>query len=236
MPSLWNGNKTMSTIRTIRMRCIRTHEGEVILGGGFWRIVEHNKKSHSFRVSHNKKKHYLCARCTGTYLGISIAILFSLLLILFGIPFFVLGNLAFIIAILMAMPSIVDWSTSKLGFRKTNNYIRLFTGLSLGGGIIIYFWTGWALTVLIATLLLYQATFTLTINTIHLLKKGYSLSEIFAGQKSLAKHIWHNIRKRYSSYDIHDFIEDERALSDEAFCLGLLCCGCCCGACACAFI
>ncbi|MDD3492895.1 MAG: DUF2085 domain-containing protein [Candidatus Thermoplasmatota archaeon] len=217
------------------MKCIKTSDGEIILGEGLWRTIEHNKKSHSIKVNYNNKEHYLCARCTGTYLGISIAILLSLLLTLFSIPFFVSGKNAFIVAWLMAMPSIIDWSTSKVGFRTTNNHVRMCTGIMLGTGIVVYFWTGWHLTVLLATLILYQTSFTITINTIYLMKKGYSLTDIFIGQKNLMKHIWVNIKKRLGSYDLHEFVHDERAVSDE-LCLCLLCGACCCcGCCACAF-
>ena len=47
--------------------------------------------------------------------------------------------LAFLVAWLFVLPSIVDWSTIKLGLRTGNNNIRFFVGFLHGIGVVIYF-------------------------------------------------------------------------------------------------
>ncbi len=104
------------------------------IGEGYWKILEHNKISHSIPVTIKGTTHYLCARCTGKYIGIiSGMFLFFYLNILDYIttsPFQL-----FVLSWLFATPSILDWSTAKLGFWRGDNTMRFITGVFMGIGI-----------------------------------------------------------------------------------------------------
>lgn len=79
-----------------------------------------------------------CARCFGLWTGILIGFFFSA-------PFWlgmIRANnfyLIFAISWLLAFPSIIGWSTVKLGLRQGNNNIRAAAGFLHGIGIITYF-------------------------------------------------------------------------------------------------
>lgn len=78
------------------------------------------------------KKLRLCARCTGIVLGfISLRLGTVLLASSFVLP----ATTGVILAFSFALPSIVDWLTSKLQLRHSNNTVRMLTGIFEGGGI-----------------------------------------------------------------------------------------------------
>ena len=66
---------------------------------------------------------YLCARCTGTFLGYFAAFIS-------GISF-----PSILFSALLGLPALVDWSTQKLCIRESCNLIRILTGFLLGVGI-----------------------------------------------------------------------------------------------------
>ncbi|MBU7028536.1 MAG: DUF2085 domain-containing protein [Theionarchaea archaeon] len=167
-------------------KTIRYEKDDVVIGEGIWRVFEHNKKSHSIQTIWGGKAHYLCARCTGTYIGIALFSVFSIFLLLSGNPFHISGNIAFGCAWLMAIPAVVDWSTSKTNLRSTNNMIRCITGFSLGIGIVIYFWIGWSLTYTVIFLFLNRAFVMLPVGIVYLTREGWSLSDIVRCQKRIA--------------------------------------------------
>ena len=101
------------------------------------RFIEHNP-GHSLNINFLGKNFNPCARCFGTWVGgFSGLLLFSPFL--FGM--YAASNffLAFLVAWLFVLPSIVDWSTIKLGLRTGNNNIRFFVGFLHGIGVVIYF-------------------------------------------------------------------------------------------------
>lgn len=78
------------------------------------------------------KKLRLCARCTGIVLGfVSLRLGTVLLASSFVLP----ATTGVILAFSFALPSIVDWLTSKLQLRHSNNTVRMLTGIFEGGGI-----------------------------------------------------------------------------------------------------
>lgn len=78
-------------------------------------------KGHQFPV---------CARCTGVYLSLAtIPILKYLNLSLFSL---------IVAAIVLIAPMAIDGTTQLLGFRESNNYLRLFTGFIGGMGTLCF--------------------------------------------------------------------------------------------------
>ena len=76
----------------------------------------------------------LCARCSGTVLGFigSKILLDTTFLMTFSIPFYI----GFLVSFLFFLPTIVDWTTQSLGFRQSNNRLRLTSGSLEGIGIV----------------------------------------------------------------------------------------------------
>lgn len=64
----------------------------------------------------------LCARCTGTFLGV------------FTLPIFHLEIItpSLIVILLLSLPAILDGITQLIGWRESNNQLRLITGFLLG--------------------------------------------------------------------------------------------------------
>lgn len=195
-----------------------------------WMLLEHNKRSHSIKIHVRNQTHYLCARCTGTYTGMLIAGGISIFYLLGNIAFPLYGEIAFWSAWLLAFPAIIDWSNSKLGLRATNNKIRVLTGLLLGVGIVVYFWSGWSLMFIILSLLFYKTLIMITVNTKYLLSKGLNLSDIFKYQKIALKNLYILLKDRLRSNPAKGAILDNMgSITIEDDCLACLAClGCCC--------
>lgn len=225
---------------------------DIMIGKGIWKIFEHNKKSHSIKFIWKGKIHYFCARCTGQYLGILLALIFSITFLLFNKPFLISGGLAFVVAWLLALPAIIDWSTSKLSLRYTNNIVRGITGFLLGNGIVIYFWTGFPLLYILVSLLLYKTVTILLVSVIYLMKKGGSLSEIGKQQIKLLKILVLAFLVRFKQTNFYKYVIEDttggisrgvargvgKSLASSVDCGD--CCGECCGGreeycCACCF-
>lgn len=78
----------------------------------------------------------LCARCSGVVLGfITLKILLTILI--FSMSYSILFHIGFPVSLLLALPSIVDWTTQSLGFRQSNNNLRLATGFLEGAGVAL---------------------------------------------------------------------------------------------------
>ncbi|MEK7256227.1 MAG: DUF2085 domain-containing protein [Bacteroidota bacterium] len=92
----------------------------------FWSRTElhltvcHRRPDRSF--FYKGKQFPLCARCTGTVLGF-------LTLPLFG---FQAVKLTLLQVGLLLLPAWIDGMTQALGWRESNNWLRLLTGLLLG--------------------------------------------------------------------------------------------------------
>jgi len=95
----------------------------------FTQYICHRKPERTFKI----KNHYfpVCSRCTGFYIGA-----FSYFIFVYYNFVEYTGVLIFI-AFLMIIPTFIDGTTQLLGFRDSNNIIRLFTGLIGGIGLAI---------------------------------------------------------------------------------------------------
>lgn len=83
----------------------------------------------TFRISFLGRTLYLCARCSGTVIGLVVgSIIFSPFIGQTTIP----ANVVFMI---ITLPALIDWATQYAGFRESTNYLRLFTGILLGIGL-----------------------------------------------------------------------------------------------------
>ena len=82
--------------------------------------VCHRRPERSF--FYKGKQFPLCARCTGTLLGFA------------SLPFFAFNivHLNFLWILLLMLPCWVDGTTQLYGWRQSNNWLRLATGLLLG--------------------------------------------------------------------------------------------------------
>lgn len=70
------------------------------------------------------KQFPVCARCTGTLAGLAILPFFSLKIL----------SLSLIWALALHLPALIDGSTQAFGWRESNNWLRLATGIALGVG------------------------------------------------------------------------------------------------------
>ncbi|MNB84045.1 hypothetical protein D3C81_384770 [compost metagenome] len=85
----------------------------------------HRLESRSIVIG--KRKFPICARCMAILMGY-LAIPF---LLFFGVHF------PIIIGVLLNVPMLIDGYTQKWGWRKSNNFIRVITGLLSGIGVSI---------------------------------------------------------------------------------------------------
>lgn len=89
--------------------------------------------SHWVTISVFGRQLHVCARCSGIVLGL-LVFKISLLFLNFhnySLPFL----LGFPISLLLALPSMIDWITQKLGFRQSTNDVRLTAGFLEGLGV-----------------------------------------------------------------------------------------------------
>ncbi|MCF7923757.1 MAG: DUF2085 domain-containing protein [Candidatus Izimaplasma sp.] len=86
----------------------------------------HQKKERSFVCS--LKYLGVCSRCTGIYIGI----FFSSILIILDSPWY--------IYLLIGIPLIIDGLAQHLNFYKSNNYIRITTGILFGPTLVFLFY------------------------------------------------------------------------------------------------
>ena len=111
--------------------------GKRILGGilNFF----YHKKIHAFKVQLDDKTFYVCARCSGLYLGIFIGFPVSFIMLFFAPIFYSLGDLGTtLVAIFVSLPAIIDWTTQRLALRESRNGIRFWTALPTGFALSWY--------------------------------------------------------------------------------------------------
>ena len=94
-------------------------------------FICHRIPERTFKI----RNHYfpVCSRCTGIYIGAFSYFLFAYL-------FYVQYSIILILsAAVMVMPTFIDGLTQFLGFRESNNILRVTTGLigGLGLGILV---------------------------------------------------------------------------------------------------
>ena len=100
--------------------------------GVFFRFCEH-KEIHAFKIKLNDRIYYVCARCSGLYLGMFSGFPIALLLLFFAPVVYHLGDLTTtIVALLLALPAMLDWTTQRLAWRESRNAIRFGTALPAG--------------------------------------------------------------------------------------------------------
>lgn len=97
--------------------------------GWLFFLLSHHRPSNldrTIQIKIGKKEVYLCARCSGTLIGLISSI--------WLVGFF--SSLAsFILMSLSPIPLLTDWVTQTLEWRKSNNKIRIITGFMLGIGL-----------------------------------------------------------------------------------------------------
>ena len=103
-----------------------------------FRFCEH-KEIHAFKVKLNDQIYYVCARCSGLYLGMFSGFPIALLLLFFAPIVYQLGDLnTTIVALLLALPAMLDWTTQRLAWRDSRNAIRFGTALPAGFSLSWY--------------------------------------------------------------------------------------------------
>jgi len=96
----------------------------------YWeRLLAHR---HWFAVPVFGRELHLCSRCSGIVLGFA-GLKFSLIAVSasYAFPF----SSGFLVSLLLALPSILDWTTQSLGFRQSSNGLRFATGFLEGVGV-----------------------------------------------------------------------------------------------------
>jgi len=99
-----------------------------------WRLVAHR---HWITLDVFGRRLRLCARCTGYSLGF---LALTAVISLQGLQFF--GSLSPLyqvsVCLILLAPLTLDWLTQSWGRRKSNNGLRLLTGLFLGAGVSLF--------------------------------------------------------------------------------------------------
>jgi uncharacterized membrane protein len=89
---------------------------------------------HAVPIDIGGYKVFTCTRCTGTATGIIAALFIERL-------FFDISNIeltpeiAFIFCVVLPIPGLIDWGTQSAQLRKSNDKMRIFTGILLGMSI-----------------------------------------------------------------------------------------------------
>jgi uncharacterized membrane protein len=91
--------------------------------------VQHNRTL-CLRPTRNLRSR-LCARCTGEAAGLVVTLCF--LRHLAAWP----GWVVFIVATILTLPAIVDWSTQAMEWRESTNWLRLITGAMFASGCVM---------------------------------------------------------------------------------------------------
>ncbi|MFX1566339.1 MAG: DUF2085 domain-containing protein [Promethearchaeota archaeon] len=111
--------------------------GKRILGGilSFF----YHKQIHAFKVQLDGQTYYVCARCSGLYLGIFIGLPVSFIMLFFYPIFYSLGDIGTtLVAVAISLPAILDWTTQRLALRESRNGIRFWTALPTGFALSWY--------------------------------------------------------------------------------------------------
>lgn len=103
----------------------------------FYLLAHHVRSecaSHCLALSipFKRKTLYLCSRCTGLFLGV---IFLHILSSLWSVPFDGLQKL--VLAVFLGLPTMIDWTLSKLDFLPSTSYRRFFTAFAAGNSITL---------------------------------------------------------------------------------------------------
>jgi len=106
--------------------------------GAVLHFFEH-KETHAFRVRFDGRLYYVCARCSGLYLGVVLGLPLTLALAL-AVPFLLhLGDvLTDIVCLGVALPTLIDWSTQRLALRESTNRLRFTSAFLAGFALVLY--------------------------------------------------------------------------------------------------
>jgi len=88
-------------------------------------------------------------------------------------------NFAFALSWMLAIPSIIDWGSVKLGLRDGNNKARFITGCLLGAGIITYIFllpASWIFR--IGTFAIYELIMSSIVFVVHMHEYGFSFADL----------------------------------------------------------
>ena len=130
-------------------------------------LIEHHPpwlRSRCLSLKLFNKRIYVCARCTGTILGVIIA---SIISFKFSNPY---------VIALLVLPTMIDWGTQKLCLRESSNSLRVLTGFSLGMALNYSKYLNFNIRFIIASM------FLITISLI-----TYSSSKTISSQTSIIK-------------------------------------------------
>lgn len=88
-------------------------------------------RDHAIPVKVGEYNMFFCTRCSGTLIGVLIGLVIELSFQhIRGIA--LTPETALIVCIITPIPGLVDWGTQTLGYRKSNDVIRIITGIFLG--------------------------------------------------------------------------------------------------------
>jgi len=105
--------------------------------GPYLLVKYKNKRLKLFLICHRKKERciqicghtsFLCARCTGLYMGAIVSLFLSLIGLVLS-PY---------LGLVLVLPMLLDGFSQLLGFRESNNVTRLLTGLLFSMGFISF--------------------------------------------------------------------------------------------------
>jgi uncharacterized membrane protein len=101
-------------------------------------FFEH-KEAHAFRIHFDGCLYYVCARCSGLYLGVALGLPLTLALAL-TMPFLLhLGDVPTdLVCLGLALPTMIDWSTQRLALRESTNRLRFATAFLGGFALVLY--------------------------------------------------------------------------------------------------
>lgn len=107
---------------------------------GFMKKICHQRPNRSFFIF--GKQFPLCARCSGMYFSFIIGVVLSI--INFRLLLIIKFYHVFLFFIVLAIPILVDGFTQLFKLRKSNNILRLITGLigGFGTGVLIVYLIG----------------------------------------------------------------------------------------------
>jgi len=105
----------------------------------FPRMICHRMPERSFKI--NGTPLIVCARCAGVYLGFFVTAAF--LFLVYGL---FNATLHLLLALLFFVPEAIDGGTQLLGWRKSNNPLRLTSGFFAGMGIAFLFYGSFSIT------------------------------------------------------------------------------------------
>ena len=98
-----------------------------------WILLAHD---HWITINIGGRELRVCARCSGVLTGFT---LFLGLTFLIDLWFFYVLPITYqiLLCIILLLPAIVDWTTQKIGFRESNNRLRVFTGMFEGFSVVL---------------------------------------------------------------------------------------------------